>query len=352
VIKPIETVIKPIETVYRGHRFRSRLEARWAVFFDAAGIEWRYEPDGYRINGRSYLPDFLLTKRNTFVEIKPTQEQARASEELMTGLVAATGKLGLVIGGAPSRYDEPVAYRFYHAPPDSYVAGSVINNRSQWRQCILCNEIHCGSSYQDEGCGCVPSVKILNMPYQSSSRLLNHAFDRAQGARFEHGEGGKPEPFRPRLVVEVRVYVAGSVIEDLSDNDDDKYYHPVVMQWRQDIFGESNHAIPGQTKDGRFIYAGPTITEDHGQATEGLADDCLEEVAKSDVVFVWIDNYDTLGTIAEVGAAKALEIPIFIAFADEKLSSHFYFVRQLSTVSVIAPTAVAGWRYFKNWQNR
>ena len=37
--------IKPIETVYNGYRFRSRLEARWAVFFDAAGIEYEYEPE-------------------------------------------------------------------------------------------------------------------------------------------------------------------------------------------------------------------------------------------------------------------------------------------------------------------
>jgi hypothetical protein len=29
--------LRPIETRYRGFRFRSRLEARWAVFFDAAG---------------------------------------------------------------------------------------------------------------------------------------------------------------------------------------------------------------------------------------------------------------------------------------------------------------------------
>ena len=42
----IET-IKPIETVYKGDRFRSRLEARWAVFFDAARIKWEYEPEGY-----------------------------------------------------------------------------------------------------------------------------------------------------------------------------------------------------------------------------------------------------------------------------------------------------------------
>ena len=30
----VEKSIKPIETKYNGYRFRSRLEARWAVFFD------------------------------------------------------------------------------------------------------------------------------------------------------------------------------------------------------------------------------------------------------------------------------------------------------------------------------
>lgn len=39
--------IKPIETYYNGYRFRSRLEARWAVFFDALGVRYEYEPEGY-----------------------------------------------------------------------------------------------------------------------------------------------------------------------------------------------------------------------------------------------------------------------------------------------------------------
>lgn len=30
--------MKAIETRYKGYRFRSRLEARWAVFFDALGL--------------------------------------------------------------------------------------------------------------------------------------------------------------------------------------------------------------------------------------------------------------------------------------------------------------------------
>lgn len=53
--------MKAIQTEYKGYRFRSRLEARWAVFFDACGVEWEYEPEGYDLgDGVYYLPDFLL----------------------------------------------------------------------------------------------------------------------------------------------------------------------------------------------------------------------------------------------------------------------------------------------------
>lgn len=53
--------IKAIQTEYKGYRFRSRLEARWAVFFDACGVDWEYEPEGYDLGGGlQYLPDFLL----------------------------------------------------------------------------------------------------------------------------------------------------------------------------------------------------------------------------------------------------------------------------------------------------
>lgn len=53
--------LKAIETEYKGYRFRSQLEARWAVFFDACGVSWEYEPEGYDLgNGLYYLPDFLL----------------------------------------------------------------------------------------------------------------------------------------------------------------------------------------------------------------------------------------------------------------------------------------------------
>ena len=65
--------IKPIETRYHGYRFRSRLEARWAVFFDELRIPWEYELEGFDVgNGLQYLPDFFLPDYDLFVEIKPS----------------------------------------------------------------------------------------------------------------------------------------------------------------------------------------------------------------------------------------------------------------------------------------
>lgn len=63
--------IKPIETIYNGYRFRSRLEARWAVFFSAAKIDYRYEMEGFDLDGEYYLPDFYLPEFCLYVEIKP-----------------------------------------------------------------------------------------------------------------------------------------------------------------------------------------------------------------------------------------------------------------------------------------
>jgi hypothetical protein len=65
-------MIKAIETEYKGYRFRSRLEARWAVFFDTLGIAWEYEKEGYDLGEAGwYLPDFWLPEWECFVEIKP-----------------------------------------------------------------------------------------------------------------------------------------------------------------------------------------------------------------------------------------------------------------------------------------
>ncbi|MDM7986232.1 MAG: hypothetical protein QUS13_02740 [Smithella sp.] len=63
--------VKAIETIYRGYRFRSRLEARWAVFFDALVVPFEYETEGFVLDdGTKYLPDFWLPTLKMWFEAK------------------------------------------------------------------------------------------------------------------------------------------------------------------------------------------------------------------------------------------------------------------------------------------
>lgn len=63
--------MKAIQTFYRGHLFRSRLEARWAAFFQTIGWTWEYEP----IDFNGWIPDFGIYGSETiYVEIKPVTE--------------------------------------------------------------------------------------------------------------------------------------------------------------------------------------------------------------------------------------------------------------------------------------
>lgn len=82
-------MLKAIETVHNGYRFRSRLEARWAVFFDTLGIEYQYEPEGYELsNGEWYLPDFYLPQHDLWIEIKgdwPTDAEKLKAKLLCEG---------------------------------------------------------------------------------------------------------------------------------------------------------------------------------------------------------------------------------------------------------------------------
>jgi len=81
--------MKPIPTTYGGVQFRSRLEARWAVFFDRLQVHWTYEPFEISNNNLSYVPDFELYNlflcfynHKALVEIKPLEPNAEYIEYL------------------------------------------------------------------------------------------------------------------------------------------------------------------------------------------------------------------------------------------------------------------------------
>ncbi len=110
--------LQPIETKYNGMTFRSRLEARWAVFFDQLGIRWFYEYEGYQTPVGWYLPDFWLPDvylrdkdiQGVLFEVKPDnydkinhEQLAEVAEKLGVGAILAVG-FGLNEGVSPTLY--------------------------------------------------------------------------------------------------------------------------------------------------------------------------------------------------------------------------------------------------------
>lgn len=80
-------MIKAIETRYAGCRFRSRTEARWAVFFDAIGVRWEFEKEGFELPSGRYLPDFWIPDWNVWFEVKgdyPNSVEVALAEELFS----------------------------------------------------------------------------------------------------------------------------------------------------------------------------------------------------------------------------------------------------------------------------
>ena len=90
--------IKSIKTEYDGIKFRSRLEARWAAFFNEMKWEWIYEP--YDLDG--WFPDFLITGRTEplLVEVKPfTSPHKRTMQKIETALRNSDCPLDVLLVG-------------------------------------------------------------------------------------------------------------------------------------------------------------------------------------------------------------------------------------------------------------
>ena len=98
--------MKAIQTRYKGYHFRSRLEARYAVLFDALKIKWDYEPEGFELGGGfRYLPDFFLhrpdhTQGGLWVEIK-AKHPSDAELMRMRLLCEQSGHFGWFFVGTP-----------------------------------------------------------------------------------------------------------------------------------------------------------------------------------------------------------------------------------------------------------
>lgn len=189
--------IKAIETRYNGYRFRSRLEARWAVFFDALGIRWAYEtegfdlssyqPMGYNLSSFAYLPDFWLPDVGMFVEVKgsePTGEEISKCNLLSDHTQRAT----LLVYGLP--YEHPGFLSCWDLTDSS---GGRYENWVTFlfhrlnRSLIVHDDSRLARGDRDL------FFRGFELPVDDATvapfRVIRHAAaDAAKSARFEHGE--------------------------------------------------------------------------------------------------------------------------------------------------------------------
>lgn len=105
----MKKTIQAIETEYAGHRFRSRLEARWACALDKLHITWEYEQNAFELPSGNYLPDFLLrgmggiadSEGRVWLEIKPDDPLERARDDRWPELAMLSQIPVLVAFGMP-----------------------------------------------------------------------------------------------------------------------------------------------------------------------------------------------------------------------------------------------------------
>lgn len=160
--------MKPIETTYNGYRFRSRLEARWAVFFDMLGWKYLYEPEGFDLNGVWYLPDFYLPEEDTWFEVKLSKKLTEAEREKITRFIE-TGSHYMLLIGDPSE--------------DMTV---IVDGGDHIHEVIIFD------------CACCGGLAVCDKPVSEKtksvifSRKWRRAILAARSARFEHGESGAP----------------------------------------------------------------------------------------------------------------------------------------------------------------
>lgn len=173
-------MIEAVETSYKGYRFRSRLEARWAVFFDAMGLDWRYEHEGLHTPYGAYLPDFVVfSKFNPgdyyFVEVKGTPAQITHNDVLRWEYIVSSSRrfLALLAGDITSEPDDKQTIYALLMSDGFY--------KLRYYKCTICHRI-CFSLQCECGASTIVSPDIIR------------AFTSARSARFEHGE--TPQPIR------------------------------------------------------------------------------------------------------------------------------------------------------------
>ena len=192
--------IKAKETAYANRLFRSRLEARWAVFLDTLRIRWEYEPERYELVSISYLPDFWLPDLKIWLEIKPEEDED--ADKMMGELADKTGFEGFVFTG---KFDPKNVHDCDSLPQAHKVGPAFWDCSYVWCECPFCAvmgvEFEGRSARLDHLVSCryaTSEQKDSDRNHNWNSGRLQVAYLTAANTRFE------PEPHLP---IDIRRFV-------------------------------------------------------------------------------------------------------------------------------------------------
>lgn len=184
---------KAIETSYAGYRFRSRIEARWAVVFDKLNLKWEYESEGFNLPSGRYLPDFYLSTVNVnenvgaWFEVKGRRSN-HAEQVQLTELAAETGKPALLSsGGIPKTI---LDFNWRSTNDSCLIAFPDGGGDTDYGllACPVCGKVGFAfSHYAGRLCGHGDEHMVIN---GDGKRLINNALTAGRSARFEFGEVG------------------------------------------------------------------------------------------------------------------------------------------------------------------
>lgn len=194
---PANWALKAIDTPYRGRLFRSRLEARWAVFYDALAVRWEYEREGYKLPGRiRYLPDFKFwTPQGNYrwLEIKSWNVTSDPKFDAFCKALEYSNESATLVSGTPLEWLEN---------GNSFCPRCGVPHKSSWGADIYCfscdMETPCGGGHKSEANGVLNttwrphkgSICVKLPELQRFRRGVEAAAVKAQSARFEYGERG------------------------------------------------------------------------------------------------------------------------------------------------------------------
>lgn len=176
--------IPAIPTSYAGRFFRSRLEARWAVFYDALGISWVYEPEGFALKAGWYLPDFYIPHLECYIEIKPRDPSDDESEKAHQ-LASVTDKNVYIFTSPEPGHQWPPCYpRGQPSGNGAYLYDTKgYDEGRMWCQCPRCGFF--GIEFQGRAdrlpCSC---LAWSNREFYGDIPVIRSAYDRANSERF------------------------------------------------------------------------------------------------------------------------------------------------------------------------